>query len=80
MQQLEDVYAVIETALNQYGDIVLSKKEGKSVIVMSIDEYRKKLIDDKIDKKIMESEDDYNNGRVKDADEVFREWKEKYDI
>ena len=28
----------------------------------------------------MESEEDYNNGRVKDVEEVFKEWEEQYDL
>lgn len=80
MQQLKDVQSVIEAALNKYGDIVLSKNERNNVFVMSIEEYRKKLLDEEIDRKIMESEEDYNNGRVKDAEEVFKEWEEQYGI
>ena len=80
MQQLKDVQSVIEAALNKYGDIVLSKNERNNVFVMSIEEYRKKILDEEIDRKIMESEEDYNNGRVKDAEEVFKEWEEQYGI
>ncbi len=80
MQQLKDVQSVIEAALNKYGDIVLSKNEEDTVFVMSIEEYRKKLLDEEINRKIMESEEDYNNGRVKDAEEVFKEWEEQYGI
>lgn len=80
MQQLKDVQSVIEAALNKYGDIVLSKNERNNVFVMSIEEYRKKLLDEEIDRKIMESEEDYNNGRVKDAEDVFKEWEEQYGI
>ena len=80
MQQLKDVQSVIEAALTKYGDIVLSKNERNNVFVMSIEEYRKKLLDEEIDRKIMESEEDYNNGRVKDAEEVFKEWEEQYGI
>ena len=79
-QQLKNVQSVIEAALNKYGDIVLSKSEGNNVFVMSIEEYRKKILDEEIDRKIMESEEDYNNGRVKDAEEVFKEWEEQYGI
>ncbi len=80
MQQLKDVQSAIEAALNKYGDIVLSKNERNNVFVMSIEEYRKKILDEEIDRKIMESEEDYNNGRVKDAEEVFKEWEEQYGI
>lgn len=80
MQQLKDVQSAIEAALNKYGDIVLSKNQGNNVFVMSIEEYRKKILDEEIERKIMESEEDYNNGRVKDAEEVFKEWEEQYGI
>ena len=80
MQQLKDVQSAIEAALNKYVDIVLSKNQGNNVFVMSIEEYRKKILDEEIDRKIMESEEDYNNGRVKDAEEVFKEWEEQYGI
>lgn len=31
-------------------------------------------------KNLLKSEDDIENGRVKDSEEVFKEWKEKYRI
>ncbi len=44
------------------------------------EEYKKKMLDDEIERKILESEEDYNNGRVRKAEDVFREWKLKYGI
>ena len=38
------------------------------------------MLNREIDKKLIQSEEDYKNGRVKDADVVFEEWKTKYGI
>ena len=40
----------------------------------------KELIDKKIQEKILESEEDYKNGKVKNAEDVFKEWELKYGI
>ena len=48
MQQLN--MQEIETAVNQYGEIVISKNSKNNVIVMSMEEYKKKMFEDKIEK------------------------------
>lgn len=79
MQQLTNIQA-IKNAVNEYGEIVISKTEKNNVIFMSMEQYIEKMLDRDIDKKLIQSEEDYQNGRVKDADEVFNEWKAKYYI
>ena len=79
MQQLTNLKE-IKTAVNQYGEIVISKNSKNNVVVMSMEEYKKKMIDEEIEKKILKSEEDYNNGRVRKAEDVFKEWKLKYGI
>lgn len=78
MQQLN--IKAIETAINQYGEIVISKNNKNDVVIMSMEEYRKKLLDKDIKKHLIKAEDDIKNGRVQDAKGVFKEWKEKYGI
>lgn len=74
----------IESAVEKYGEIVVTKNNENDLVFMSMEEYKKQLnekrIDEEIEQKILESEEDYNNGRVRDAEEVFKEWKEKYKI
>ena len=70
----------IETAVNQYGEIVVSKNNKNNVIVMSMEEYKEKMSEEEIERKILKSEEDYNNGKVKKAEDVFKEWKLKYGI
>ena len=43
-------------------------------------EYREKLLKEDIEKHLLKAEDDIKKGRVRDAREVFKEWKEKYGI
>ena len=66
----------IETAINKYGDVVVSKNNENNVIIMSIEEYKKLNAD--IEEHLQKSEEDIEKGRVKDAKEVFKELKEKY--
>lgn len=78
MQQLN--IKAIETAVNQYGEIVISKNKKNDVVIMSMEEYRKKLLNKDIEKHLLKAEDDIKIGRVKDAKAVFNEWKDKYEI
>ena len=44
---------------------------NNDIVIMKMEEYREKLL---------KAEDDMRNGKVRDAREVFKEWKEKYGI
>lgn len=79
MQQLTNLQE-IETAISQYGEVVVKKSNKNKVVVMSMDEYKRKLLDEEIENKILKSEEDYNNGRVRKAEDVFKEWEQKYGI
>ena len=79
MQELTNLEE-IETAVNQYGEIVVSKNNKNNVVVMSMEEYKEKILDKEIERKILKSEEDYNNGRIRKAKDVFKEWKLKYGI
>ena len=83
MQKLTS-FNEIESAVDKYGEIVVTKNDENDLVFMSMEEYKKQLnekrIDEEIEKKILESEEDYNNGKVRDAEDVFKEWKEKYKI
>lgn len=49
--------------------------KNNNVIVMSKEELK-----NDIEKHLLKAEDDIRNDRVRDAREVFQEWKEKYGI
>lgn len=79
MQQVTNLQN-IKTAVNQYGEVVVSKNSKNNVVVMSMEEYKKKLLDEEIERKILKSEEDYKNGKVRKAEDVFKEWEQKYGI
>ena len=43
-----------------------------------VSKYRNKALEKDIEKHLLKAEDDIKNGRVREAREVFNEWKEKY--
>ena len=77
MQQLTNIQE-IETAVNQYGEIVISKNKKNNVIVMSMQEYKQKLIDERIEEKLLKAEKQIEDGKTIKAEEVFKELEETY--
>ena len=76
MQQLN--MQEIETAVNQYGEIVISKNSKNNVIVMSMEEYKKKMFEDKIEKKLQKAEKQIEEGKTVKATEIFKELEDIY--
>lgn len=76
MQQLN--MQEIETAVNQYGEIVISKNSKNNVIVMSMEEYKKKMFEDKIEKKLLKAEKQIEEGKTVKATEIFKELEDIY--
>ena len=68
----------IETAINKYGDIVLTKNDNINISIMSIDEYKKKKFKENLIKDLKSSEKDIENDNTIDADTVFNELRKKY--
>lgn len=67
----------IETAINQY-DVVVLKKNKNGVAVMSMEEYKSKMLNERIEKHLIQSEKDIDEGRTVKASEVFKGLKAKY--
>ena len=79
MQQLTNLQE-LEMAVNLNGEVVVTKNNKNNVILMSMDEYKKSLIKNKIKNNLIKAEEDIKLGRVRDAEEVFKEWNAKYGI
>ena len=79
MQQLTNLQE-LEMAVNLNGEVVVTKNNKNNVILMSMEEYKKSLIKDKIKNNLIKAEEDIKRGRVRDAEEVFKEWNAKYGI
>lgn len=79
MQQLTNLQE-LEMTVNLNGEVVVTKNNKNNVILMSMEEYKKSLIKDKIKNNLIKAEEDIKLGRVRDAEEVFKEWNAKYGI
>lgn len=79
MQQLTNLQE-LEMAVNLNGEVVVTKNNKNNVILMSMEEYKKSLIKNKIKNNLIKAEEDIKLGRVMDAEEVFKEWNAKYGI
>ena len=79
MQQLTNLQE-LEMAVNLNVEVVIKKNNKNNVILMSMEEYKKSLIKNKIKNNLIKAEEDIKLGRVRDAEEVFKEWNAKYGI
>lgn len=79
MQQVMNIKD-IESVLDKYGELIIKKKNKNNVVVMSVDEYKKKVFSEELEKNLLEAEADIENGRTVDAELIIEEWKTKYSI
>ena len=77
MQQVSSLHE-IETFIDENGEMVIGKNKKNNVVVMSMEEYRNHIFDDKTVKQLLKSEEDIEKERTRKATEVIRELKEKY--
>ena len=68
----------IETAVNQYGEVVLSKNKQNNFVVMSMEEYNKNILREEIIKALKKSEQEIENGEGIESDEAFKKLRQKY--
>ena len=81
MQKIIDVKE-IEDTLNESEDIIepiIVKRKNKSdVVILSIEAYKEKLLEQEIIKHLKKSEEDIKNGRTIPAKKVFEELRAEY--
>lgn len=81
MQKIINIEEV-ESTLKKYTNIeepIIVKRENKGdVIMLSIDEYKKRIFFSDFEKKIEEAENDIKKGNVHKARDVFKELRDKY--
>ncbi len=81
MQKEITVKEIVDT-LEQYTNIeepIIVKRDNKDdVVILSMEEYRKRIFLAELDKKLDEAEDDIKNNRVHKARDVFKELREQY--
>ena len=68
----------IETAVNQYGKVVLIKNSKNNFVVMSMEEYNKNILREEIIKALKKSEQEIEKGEGIESDEAFKKLRKKY--
>ena len=68
----------VETAINKYGDVVLTKNSKDNIVVLSVEQYKNKLLNEEIERKLLKAEKQIEEGKTVRATEVFKELEEKY--
>ena len=68
----------VETAINKYGDVVLTKNSKDNIVVLSVEQYKDKLLNEEIERKLLKAEKQIEEGKTVRATEVFKELEEKY--
>ncbi len=69
----------LKTAVNKNGEMVITINNN-NIVIMKMEEYREKILKKDIEEHLLKAEDDIRNGKVKDAREIFKEWKKDYGI
>lgn len=77
MQQVTNLQE-LETVISQNGEMVVTKNNKNNVIVMSIEEYKNKLLEDEVERKLLKAEEQIESGKTVKATEVFKELEEIY--
>lgn len=75
---VKDVENVLEQYTNIEEPIIVKRDNKEDVIIMSIKEFKKRLFIEELERRLDEAEDDIENGRVHNAEDVFKELREQY--
>lgn len=78
MQQVTNIQE-LKAAVAENGEMVITVEDNK-IVFMNMKEYREKIMKKDIENHLLRAEDDIRNGRVRNARDVFKEWKEQYGI
>ena len=78
MQQVTNIQD-LKAAVTKNGEMVITI-DNNNIVIMNMEEYRKKIMKEDIEKHLLKAEDDIRNGRVRNARDVFKEWKAQYGI
>ena len=75
---VREVEDVINSYTNIEEPIVIKRENKEDLIIISMEEFKKRTFLNELDNKLAEGEEDIKNGKVYSAREVFQELGEKY--
>lgn len=77
MQQVTSIRQ-LEDAININGEMIVTKNNKNNVVLLSMEEYKKKILQEDLEKKLKYAETQIDEGKTVKASEVFKELEEKY--
>ena len=78
MQQVTSIQE-LRNAVNKNGEMVIALNNNE-IVIMRMEEYREKVFEDEIEKKLLKAEEQIKEGKTIKASEVFKELEEQYGI
>ena len=76
MQQVTNIQD-LKTAITKNGEMVITI-ENNNIVIMKMEEYRKKICEDKMEEKLLKAEKQIREGKTVKAIDVFKELEEQY--
>ena len=70
----------LKHVVTKNGEMVITTNKENEIVIMNMEEYKEKMLKEEIEEHLIKAEDDIKNGRVRNAREVFKEWKVQYGI
>ena len=76
---VQEIVKTLEQFEDIDGPIIVKRTNGEDLVILSLREYKEKILKENVIEKLKKSEKEVENGEGVDADLVFNELKEKYD-
>ena len=77
MQQVTSIKELQDT-INTNGEMIVTTNNKNKVVLLSFEEYKEKLLNDNIEKKLSKAEKQIDEGKTVKAEAVFEELEEIY--
>lgn len=75
---IEEVVDTINKYTNIEEPIIIKRKNKEDLVIISMEEYKKKVFLAELSKKVAEGEEDIEYGKTHDAKKVLKELRSKY--
>ena len=75
---VDEMEKTVNKCTNIEEPIIVKRKNNNDLVILSIEEYKKKLFLNDLDKKIQEGEEDIKNGKTHKLRDVLKELRSEY--
>lgn len=75
---VDEAIDTINECTNIEEPIIVKRKNKEDLVIISIEEYKRKILMSELNKKVAEGEEDIEYGNIDDAKKVLKELRSKY--